>query len=267
MPEYLFLATLAGFCAGSLCAMAGVFVVTMHLSFLGVCLAHAAFAGAVVAVWLGLNPALCALAFAVTAAFLIGPLADRGEISADTSAGLLFSFTLGLAFLVLGLQPGSRADALDLFWGSILTTRRADVILMAGALLLFAGLLWLFFKEIRAVLCHRNVALAAGIPATLIFYAMLTATGAAIAVSLPSIGGILVYALVVNPAAAAMQLTYNLRNMFLWSAVFGVLSCWTGLGVSYAWGLPAGASTILAAAALFALAIVFSPKRRIRHAH
>ena len=255
-------AAAAGFCAGIACSIAGVFVITTHLSFLGVCIAHAAFAGALMALWLGFDAVLGALFFSLLAAGAIGPLADRGQLSADTSTGIIFSFMLGLAFLFLGFIPGSRTEALSLFWGSILTLTRRDVWLLAGCAIGSTALVALFYKEVQAVLCHRQVALAVGIPAGWIFYGMLFTTGATIALSLRCIGGLLIYSLVLNPASAAFQLTYNLRLMFILAAVFGVVSCWAGLAASHCWDLPAGACIVLASTLLFALSLIFSPKRK-----
>ena len=259
---YLQHAVAAGFFAGIGCALAGAFVITMNLSFLGVCIAHAAFAGAMFSLLIGIPPMAGALIVSLLTAGLIGPVADRGELSVDTSIGILFSAMLGLAFLFAGMLPDSRAEAMALFWGSILTITSghlAMLALTAGILLL---LIFLFYKEIHAVVCHRSVALAVGIPATLVFYLLLIGVGAAIAVALPSIGGLLVYSLVINPAAAAYQLTYRFSVLLFLSALLGVLSCWIGLALSWTWNLPVGATIVLVSTAIFGFAALFSPKRR-----
>lgn len=260
--EYLRNAVLASLFAGVSCSLVGVFVVTMHLSFLGVCIAHSAFAGALLGVWLGFEPLLGAMAFSLAASALVGPLADRGELSPDASVGIIFSFMVGLAFLFLDLTPGSRTEALSLFWGSILTVSRRDL----GALAVVAGGVTagvaLFRKEIHATVCHRHVAAAVGIPATMVFYAMLFATGATIAASLRGIGGLLIYSLVLNPAASALQLTYRFNTLLILAVVFGVGACWLGLAASYLWDLPTGATIVLSSSVIFAVCTLFSPKRR-----
>lgn len=264
--EYQFMqnAVLAGLCGGITCAVVGVFVVTMHLSFIGVCIAHAAFAGALLGVWAGFDPLLGALVFSLIAAAAIGPLADRGELSPDTSIGIVFSLMLGLAFLFMGLMPGARTEALNLFWGSILTVTRRDLIFLGAVALLIIGLVAAFYKEIMAVVCHRQVALAVGIPAALVFYGILFATGVTITASLQSIGGLLVYSLILNPAAAAYQLTYSLKRMLLIASAFGILSCWAGLVASYLFDLPSGASIVIVSSIIFGLAVAFSPKRKVQ---
>jgi manganese/iron transport system permease protein len=264
--QYQFMqnAILAGLCGGITCSIVGVFVVTMHLSFIGVCIAHAAFAGALLGVWLGFNPLVGALLFSLASAAIIGPMADRGELNPDTSIGIVFSLMLGLAFLFMGMMPGSRTEALNLFWGSILTVTHQDLVFLIIVTAVVIGMAAAFYKEIQAVICHREVALAVGIPATLIFYGLLFSTGVTITASLRSIGGLLIYCLILNPAAAAYQLTYNLKRMLLIASAFGVISCWAGLTASYLLKLPSGASIVITSSIIFGLATAFSPKRKVK---
>jgi len=257
-------AIISAFLGGIVCATIGVFVVLMRLPFIGVCMSHAAFAGALLGLWLGFNPLVGAFAFSLIAAAIIGPLADRGELNPETSLGVIFSLMLGLAFLFMGLMPGTKSGALELLWGSILTNTRSDIILLAVITLVVVGLLLLFAKEIQATIFHRDIALAVGLPATLIFYGVLFLTGATVTASLRSIGGLLIFSLILNPAAAAYQLTYSMKRMFLLSAVFGVLSGWAGLWLSYVFNLPSGATIVVMSSLIFLLAVIFSPKRKVK---
>jgi len=257
-------AILAGLLGGITCSVVGVFVVTMHLSFIGVCIAHAAFAGALLGLWLGFNPLIGALLFSLASAAIIGPVADRGELNPDTSIGIVFSLMLGLAFLFMGLMPGARTEALNLFWGSILTVTKQDIIFLAVVTGAIIGLVIAFYKEIQAVICHRQVALAVGIPATIVFYGLLFSTGVTITASLQSIGGLLIYSLILNPAAAAYQLTYSLKKMLFIAVAFGIVSCWAGLAASYLLDIPSGAAIVITSAIIFGLATAFSPKRKVK---
>ncbi len=257
-------AILAGFLGGAACALMGVLVVTMNLSFIGVAIAHAAFAGALLGTLLGYGPNLGAFLFSLAAVAVIGPLSDRGEFSPDTPIGIIFSLNMGLAFLFMGLMRGPKTEALELLWGSVLTVTRADLALLAVVALAVVLLIVLFFKEIQTVIFHREVALAVGLPANFIFYAMLVLTGSAITVSLSSIGGLLIFNLILNPAAAAWQLTYRLRWMFALSALFGVLSTWLGLLGSYLFHFPSGGTIVLVSTLIFIVCAAFSPKRRMK---
>jgi len=257
-------AILSGVFGGILCATIGVFVVLMHMPFIGVCMAHAAFAGALLGVWLGFEPLVGAFGMSLAAAAVIGPLADRGNINPETSVGVIFSLMLGLAFLFLGLMPDGKSAALDLLWGSILTNTTGDVILLGVVAAVVVGIVIVFYKEIQATIFNRDMALAVGISATLVLYGILFLTGAAITVTLRSMGGLLIFSLILNPAAAAYQLTYSMSRMFILAAVFGVVSSLTGLLLSYLFDVPSGATIVITSSLIFMLAAVFSPKRKVK---
>ena len=257
-------AILSAFLGGIACGTIGVFVVLLHMPFIGVCMAHAAFAGALLGLWLGFNPLLGAFIFSLLSAAIIGPLADRGQLSPETSVGIIFSLMLGLAFLFMGLMPGTKSAALDLLWGSILTNTRSDIIFLGIVTFVVVGVVLIFYKEIKATIFHRGLALSVGIPATLILFGILFLTGATITASLRSIGGLLIFSLILNPAAAAYQLTYSMKRMFLLSAGFGVLSGWIGLLFSYLLDIPSGATIVITSSVIFLLAAIFSPKRKVK---
>ena len=250
--------------SGLACGLAGVFVVLLRISFVGVCIAHAALAGALVSVFFGIPPLPGAMTLSLGAAAAISPLAGRGGISTDTATGVVFSVMLSVSMLALGLLPGARSDGLGLIWGSIMTVTSWDVWFLAAVAVPFLFFLFFFFKEVQAVLCHRDTAMAVGIPANVISQAMLLLLGAVIAAGMKAVGGLLIYSLIITPAAAAYQLTYRLKTMFILSAVFGMVSCWVGIWGSYMLNWPSGATIVLTATCILLLCIVVSPKRRER---
>lgn len=267
--QYKFMqnAILASVLGGVSCSIIGVFVVTMEIPFLGVSMSHSAFAGAILGLLLGINPFAMALLFCILSGLLIGPIADRADFNPDMAIGIIFSVMLGLAFLFLALIPGPKTEALSLIWGSILTVTRQDVFLMGAIALAVVFLLVLLFKEIQAVIFDREIAASVGIPERPIYYGVLFFSGAIIAANLNTIGGLLIFSLVINPAAAAYQLTYSLKNMFFLSGIFGVLSCFLGLGFSYLFNFPTGAVIIITSSLIFFLCLIFSPKKKIKRIH
>jgi len=132
-------AILATFLGGIACSVIGVFVVLLHMPFIGVAMAHAAFAGALFGLLIGVNPLITAFAFSFLVALIIGPLADRGQLNPDTSLGVIFSLMLGVAFLIIGLMPTTRSEALNLLWGSVLTITHTDLFFLAGVAVVVVG--------------------------------------------------------------------------------------------------------------------------------
>ncbi len=262
--EFMRQALLAGLLGGIACSVVGVLVINMQLSFVGVSIAYAAFAGSVIAFFAGVDPLIGALIFGLAAAAAIGPLTDRGEFNPDTALGVIFAMMQGIAFLFMGMISGPKTQALSLMWGNALTIGRLDMQAIVITFILVAGIVTIFFKEVQAIIFNREVALAVGLPASWIYYGLLFLTGATVAANLQPIGGLLVSTLVITPAAAAYQLTYDLKKLFLLAAVFGVFSCWLGMIITFFFDLPSGAVVVLISCLIFLVANVFSPKRRVK---
>lgn len=252
----------AAILGGATCGIVGVWVVLMNIPFIGVTMSHAAFAGAVVGLLFGINPLVASLLCCLIASLLIGPLTEQADLQPSLSLGIIFSAMLGLAFLGIGLLRGPRTEALRLIWGNILLVTRPDLYLLSltlAAILLFLALFW---KEIQAVLFNREIARSVGIPDRSIFLALLFLAGVTVATNLNTIGGLLIFSLIVNPPSAAYQFTWRLRTLYLLSALLAVGSCLVGLGASWLFDLPAGAVIIIVSSLTFAFSLLVSPKRR-----
>ncbi len=257
-------AIVASIIGGATCGLVGVWVIMMRIPFVGVAMSHAAFAGAIFGLLLHINPLLMAIIFCLASTALIGPIADRGDFDPNISIGIIFSLVLGIAFLGMGMIPGPKTEALNFIWGNILIISSQDLLFLLGVAVIVVIFLVLLYKEIQAILFNRELACAAGIPETLLFYCLLFLCGATVTFNLNIIGGLLIFSLIVNPPSAAYQLTYNLKTMYVLSAIFGVSSCLMGLFFSYIFNVPSGAVIIIVSSLIFGISLVFSPKRRVK---
>lgn len=241
--------------AGIGLGIVGVWVVLLKIPFVGVAISHAAFAGSVIGLLIGINPLLMAVIFSVVASLSIGPVAEKSGLDSNISIGIIFSLVLGIAFLGMGLIEGPRTEALNLIWGSILTLSRLDILLNSGVTILIVTFLFSFNKEIKAVFYSREVAKSSGIPEKFIFFSLLFLSGFIISMNLNSIGGILIFSLLINPPSAARLLTHRLSGMYLLSILFGVVSCLTGLLFSYLFNIPSGATIIIVSSLIFVISL------------
>lgn len=255
-------AAIACVLCGASCAMLSVFVVLLKMPLIGVSMSHAAFAGAVLGMLFDINPFLSGFILCLLTAAILGPLSDRADIAPENLLGIMFSFLMGIAFLGMGILTQTKAGVLNLMWGSLLTLSSTDLYILAVVTVVLFVFVVLFFKEIRAVLFNRRLASSGGVPERLIYYILLFLTGAVVSSNLATVGGLLIFALLVQPGATALQLTYNLKSFFLISTASGILACVLGLIMSYIFDISSGASVVLMATLLFALAFLFSPKRR-----
>jgi manganese/iron transport system permease protein len=254
-------ALLACLFGGGGLSIIGVFITLMEMPFLGISMSHSAFLGAVSGLLFGINPLLGALTLCALTGVIIGPVADRTDSSANNILAIIFTATMGLAFLLLSFIPGPKSEALNLIWGSILTISREEILLLIGAVLISTFLLILYFKKLAVVMFNREIAATCGIPERLYFYGMIFISGMIISASLEIVGGLLLFSLLINPASAANQLTYRLYLIFLIAAGFGIGSCLIGLLLSYFFNIPTGAVIVLITTMIYIFSALFSPKR------
>jgi len=263
-PALLLTSMAAAVLAGFVCSTVGIFVVRMNLSSIGYCMSHAAFAGAAFGIMAAIDPLVGAVAFSLGTALLIGPLGEKARLESNVIIGFLFSATIALAFIFLSMIPGQAASgtALRILWGSIFAVTHEMVLLLALLAAALTAFTVLFYKEIVAVLFNRKLAEAAGVNTTVFYFAILFFTAAAVSLSLRLVGGLLVFALIVNPTSTAYQFFYDFKKIVVASSLIGIVSCIAGFVLSLFTDFPIGASIVVVSAGGFAASIALSPKRR-----
>ena len=249
--------------AGFVCSTMGVFVVRMNLSSIGYLMSHAAFAGAAFGLMISIDPMLGAIIFSFVTALILGPLAEKARLQSNVVIGFLFSFMIALAFIFLNYIPGQAASgtALRILWGSILSINYNDLLYLSLLSFILMVFISLFYKELLAVMFNRKLAESSGVNTRLFFFTVLFLTGFAVSLSLRLVGGLLVFALIINPTSTAYQFFYDFKKILLFSPVIGIFSCLIGYYLSIVTDFPIGASIVIISAIFFAVAIVISPKR------
>jgi ABC-type Mn2+/Zn2+ transport system permease subunit len=253
--EFMQRAFVAALLVGGLCSTMGTYVVLRRLSFIGDGLAHASFAGIVIAYLRGINLNLGAAVVTVITALGIGIVHRRARISLDTSIGVLFTGAFALGVFLMSRSPRSTVDLQSFLFGNILGVSREDlatIVVLATAIAVVVAALWrpLLYTSFDAV-----VAQASGIRVSFVDDALLVVIALTIIISIQSVGIILVAALLVTPAAAAAQLTSRFLPMFVLSGVFGIVSAVGGLYLSYVMASASGATIVLLATVLFFAAV------------
>jgi ABC-type Mn2+/Zn2+ transport system permease subunit len=261
---FLLPSILGSILAGFVCSTMGTFVVRMNLSSIGYCMSHAAFAGAAFGILLSIDPMISAVFFAFVTALVLGPLSEKARLESNVVIGFLFSVMIALGFIFLSLKPGEAATgrALSILWGSLFSINYDNVLLLL--LLSFALLVFVivFYKELVAVMFHRKLAESAGINTKVFYFAVLFFTGFAVALSLKLVGGLLVFALIVNPTSTAYQFFYDFKKIMIFSPLIGIVSCLLGFYLSLVADFPIGAAIVVVSAAGFAVSLLISPKRK-----
>ncbi len=255
-------ALMASILIGIMSAIIGVFVILRGFVFLGESIAHSAFAGAALALLLGIDPLLVILVFGVATALSIGAVNEKKIMKDEVVIGVFFSFSMALAIFFIGLLPSYSASVESILFGRVLLITRENFVLLLIFTTLVVSVVFLVKKELYIITFDSELAKAMGIPVRFMDYLFLVLVALAIDVSLNAIGALLVFAFLVTPAAAAYQWTYSVDRMILLSIVFGIFSSFFGLLLSFIYDLPSGATMVMLVTFIFAVSFVFSPKRK-----
>jgi len=248
----------AGVVGGASTGLLGVFIVGMRIPLVGICMSHAAMAGSVFAYILGWPQTFCGISAAVIASLVVSLLTrDRLRIGSDVALGIVFSLTMGLAFLGIGLVPGPKTRVLGLIWGSLLFVGWRDFLIIAAMSVLLLLFVALFSKEMKAILFSNVLAKASGVHEGFVGGLFLAVSSCTLTVNLNAVGGLMIYSLMVNPAVAALQVCHSYRSAIAAAALFGAGSALGGFIVSYHLDLPTGACVVLFSGALFAGAAIY----------
>lgn len=249
----------AGTIVAVVSGVVGWFMVLRQQAFAGHTLAVIAFPGAAGALWLGVSATAGYFAAGVAGALVIAavPRASTARRSSGESAaiGTVQAFALACGLLFVSLYGGFLNSLTDLLFGTFLGISRAQVWTLLGvgvAVLVVVGAMSrpLYFSSV-----DPDVARARGVPVGLVSAAFLVVLGVSAAATSEITGALLVFALLVLPAATAQRITARPVAGVALSVAVALLSAWTGLIAAYETDYPVG-FTVTSAGMVFLVVTV-----------
>ncbi len=232
------------------------FVVTRKMAFIGAGVAHTAFGGVAVGIFLGIHPFWTALLFCVLSAIVIAKLSRRGKLSADVGIGIFFAFSMALGMLLIRIKKAYTFDLQGYLFGNILAVNATDLLMTAAILVFVIPFIVLFIHRILFMTFDEEVAVASGIRTEHIDTALFVMLAAIIVISMKIVGIILVSALVVLPASFGLVLTKNFRVVIALGTVYTLGVMCGGLVLSYYLDTPPGATMVVLGTGVY-LAFLF----------
>jgi len=234
MFEYDFMRT--AFAAGGLVAVVagtvGYFLVLRNLTFAGHALSHVGFAGATGSVLLGIGALWGLLAFSLAAAVAMGLLGDRLR-NRDVAVGIILSLALGLGVLFLYLYTTSANEATAILFGNLLGVGIDTLWGLFGLSVIGLCALAAISRPLLFATLAPELAEAKGVSLRLVSVAFLAIVAIAVAEAAQVVGVLLVFALMVGPAAAAQRLTIGIGSGLFLSAGLALLEAWTGIALAF----------------------------------
>ncbi|HET7420879.1 MAG TPA: metal ABC transporter permease [Candidatus Dormibacteraeota bacterium] len=230
--EFMVHAFEAGTIVAVVAGTIGYFVVLRGSSFAAHALSHIGFAGAAGAVVLGLSPVVGLLVFTLGSGGVIGALGNRLR-GRDVTIGIVLAWTLGLGVLFISLYTGYATEAYALLFGEILgiTSRDVLVTLVAGVVTIAA--LVAIYRPLLFSSVDEELAAARGVPVTALSIAFMAVLAVAVTEAVQVVGVLLIFALIVTPAAIATRFTAHPPYAIAIGAGLALVFTWLGLAIAF----------------------------------
>ena len=235
-------------------------IVTGRMSFFSDALGHSAFTGIAIGAICGIAaPIWAAVGFSVLFALLFSFVRSRSNQAADTLIGVFSSTAVALGIFVATMGGGSFTKYNKYLIGDILSVSPAEIGMLALVLVAVVIFWVLCANRLTLTAIHPQLASSRGIPVGFSQTLFITAIAVVVTLSISSVGLLILNSLLVLPAAAARNVSKNLRQYHFFAVIFALVAGLGGLTVSYYWGCSAGAAISLGLAAIFA--VTFSMRK------
>jgi zinc/manganese transport system permease protein len=215
----------------------GYFVIVRNTAFAAHALAHIGLPGATGAVLLGVPVALGLGVFCVGGALVIGVLGTR-RADREVATGTILALATGFGLFFNSLATKSSSTMTNVLFGNLLAISHEQLITFAVLLLVLAASIGFIYRPLLYTSVNVEVAEAKGLPVRLLSMIFMALLGLAVTMAVQAVGTLLLFALVVTPAATAIMLTPKPPAAMLGSTVISVISVWLGVGLSAMFNLP-----------------------------
>ena len=262
MLDYTFMqhALLISICIAILCPCIGIFLVLKRYSMIGDTLAHASLAGVTLGLFFGASPIVSAFIFTSVAGVSIEFLRQYFRKYTDLILAIVLSVSVGIAITLI-TSGVLHANASAYLFGSILTVSNVDLAVTAALSLAAVATFIIFYHQLLYLAYDETAARIAGVHVKTINYIFSILVAAAIAISIRSVGMLLISSLIALPVASALQLRKGFKATFIASVGYSFFAILSGLVISYYAGAAPGGITALVAAGALLVTMLFTHSR------
>lgn len=228
---------LAGLILGILAGLIGPMIHARDLAFAVHGTSELSFAGASVALYLGVSVTNGAVVGSLVAAVILGLLGVRAK-ERNASIGVMLPFGLGIGMLFLSLYPGRSSNKFGLLAGQIVAVDSAQLTTLTTVAVIVSVILAIIWRPLFFASVDPEVARARGVPMRALSIIFMVLLGLTTAMAVQLVGALLVLSLLITPTAAAARVTARPLALSLLSILFASVSAVGGILLSLGPGLP-----------------------------
>ena len=244
-------AIISGIAISLICSTVGLFLVLRKYSLFGDALAHSAFGGVALGLFLGFYPLWAAYAVSILSALGLTKIRQKYDISGDAIVAILLSSGIAVGIVLISLSGGFSIDIFSFLFGSVLLVSTENVIVILGMCAVILIILITGYKKFMYITFSEEQAQVSGIPVEKLNYLLIAIAGVTVVTSMQLVGVLLVSALFVIPNVTAMMFKRSFKQTIILSMSFSVFSTVAGILISYPLDIAPSGMVVLLAITLF----------------
>ena len=259
-------AIISGIAISLICSTVGLFLVLRKYSLFGDALAHSAFGGVALGLFLGVYPLWAAYVVSILSALGLTKIRQKFDISGDAIIAILLSSGIAIGIVLISLSGGFSIDIFSFLFGSILLVSTENVIIVLGLCAAIFIILITGYKKFMYITFSEEQAQVSGIPVQKLNYLLIAIAGITVVTSMQLVGVLLVSALFVIPNVTAMMFKRSFKQTVILSMSFSVFSTVAGIMISYPLDIAPSGMVVLLAIALFIGSLIIKSAGMIKTA-
>jgi len=259
-------AIISGIAISLVCSTVGLFLVLRKYSLFGDALAHSAFGGVALGLFLGVYPLWAAYVVSILSALGLTKIRQKFDISGDAIIAILLSSGIAIGIVLISLSGGFSIDIFSFLFGSILLVSTENVIIVLGLCAAIFIILITGYKKFMYITFSEEQAQVSGIPVQKLNYLLIAIAGVTVVTSMQLVGVLLVSALFVIPNVTAMMFKRSFKQTIILSMSFSVFSTVAGIMISYPLDIAPSGMVVLLAIMLFIGSLIIKSAGMIKTA-
>jgi zinc transport system permease protein len=237
-------AFLGGCVIAVLCAVLGLFLVLRKMSLIGDGLSHVSFGAVALGLLANMSPLYVALPLVVLASFVILKLTEKARLYGDAAIGIVSAIGIAGGVILASVSRGFNVDLFSYLFGNILSIGDEELALAVALSAVVLVVVAVFYNDLLAVTFDEDYARVSGIKTTRVNMLLMALTAVTVVLAIRVVGIMLISALLILPAATALQLARGFKGALLISALTAVTAVIAGICVSIVLDLPAGGAIV-----------------------
>lgn len=256
--QYSFIqkAFFAGSFVAIICSTLGLFLVLRKMSLIGDGLSHVSFGAIALGLFFGFYPYYIAIPLVMISSLLILKISEKAKIYGDAAIGIVSAIGIAGGVILASLSNGFNVDLFSYLFGNILAISNTELILLIILSLTVLTTVYFFYWDLFSATFDEEYAKTTGIRINFINTLLSLLTALCVVLSIKVVGIMLVSALLILPSVTALQIAKGFKEAMFIGGIISVISVFLGIGFSFFFDLPTGATIIMINAIFFGLAML-----------